>query len=53
MDFVQSIPKQLSILILVIISGLLIYILSRYVLNKWYARFRTFIEEEKIPFEQS
>jgi len=53
MDFVQSIPKQLLILILVIISGVLIYIIFRHVLNKWFARFRTFIEEEKIPFEQS
>lgn len=53
MFFIQSIPKQLTIFILIIISGLLVYILSRYVLNKWFARFRTFIEEEKIPFKQS
>lgn len=53
MIFIQSIPKQLSVLILVILSGLLIYILSRYALNKWLVRFRTFIKEEKIPFEQS
>jgi small-conductance mechanosensitive channel len=53
MDFLQSIPPQLLILILVIISGLLIYIFSRYVLNRWLARFFTFIEEEKIPFKLS
>jgi small-conductance mechanosensitive channel len=53
MIFIQSIPKQLSVLILVILAGLLIYILSRYALNKWFVRFRTFIKEEKIPFEQS
>ena len=53
MGLVQNIPKQLSILILVIILGLLFYILSRYVLNKWFAKFRTFTEGEKIPFEQS
>ena len=53
MHFIQSLPKQLSIFILVILSGLLIYILSRYVLNRWFAKFLTFIKEEKIPFKQT
>ena len=53
MGLVQNIPKQLSILILVIILALFFYILSRYVLNKWFAKFRTFTEEKQIPFEQS
>jgi len=53
MFFIQSIPKQLSILMVVILTGVLIYILSRYVLNKLFARFHTLIEEEKIPFKQS
>ena len=53
MGLVQNIPKKLLILILVIILGLFFYILSRYVLNKWFEKFRTFTEEKQIPFEQS
>ena len=52
MYFQQGIPKQVLILILVILASLVIYIFSRYILNKWFARFRTFIENEKIHFEQ-
>jgi len=53
MYFAQSIPKQVSIVILVLLSGLLIYILSRYVLNRWFVQFLAFIKEETIPLEQS
>jgi len=53
MYFAQSIPKQVLILILVVISSLLIYILSRFVLNRWFTKSLTFIEKEKIPFKQS
>ena len=52
MDLVQSFPKQLSVILLVIVSGVLIYFLFQKVLKRWFAGISTFFEEEKIHFEQ-
>ena len=53
MDLVQNIPEQLLIAIPVLVSGLLIYALFRYILQKWFSRINIFFEEVKIPFEQT
>lgn len=53
MDFLPGIPKQLSFLILDIVTGVLIYALLRHLLNKWLTKFRTLIKGDKIPFEQA
>ena len=53
MDFLPGIPKQLSLLLLVIVTGVLVFALFQYVLNKWFAKFRTFIKEGKLPIGQA
>lgn len=53
MDSFQSIPKQLLIVILVLVSGVLIYALFRHVLQKWLSRINTFIKEVEIPYEKT
>jgi len=52
MDFLPGIPKQLSLLLLDIVTGVLVFALFQYVLNKWFTKFRTFIKEGKLPIGQ-
>lgn len=53
MNLVQSIPKQLLIAILVLVSGVMIYVFFRYVLQKWFSQVGTLIKEAQIPYEQA
>lgn len=52
MTITQNIP-QITIFILIIVSGVFVYLLLRNAIKKQLTRFRTFIEEEHIPVEQS
>ena len=52
MNFIQGIPKQLSLVVLVVISGVLVYVLFRYALKGWLAKTSSFIKKEIIPLEQ-
>ena len=53
MNLIQNTPKQLVIVILILLTGLLICAISRHILKKWFAGNNTLIKEFKIPFEQS
>jgi small-conductance mechanosensitive channel len=53
MDFLPGIPKQLSLLLLDIVTGVLVFALFQHVLNKWFTKLRTFIKEGKLPIGQA
>lgn len=51
MNIVQNFPIPLLLVILVIVSGLLIYAFYNHVLKVWFSKFNSLIKEEKIHLE--
>jgi small-conductance mechanosensitive channel len=50
-DFIQSIPKQLSILILLAASGVFFYALFRFILQRWLVQLHTLIKDVDLNYE--
>ncbi|MFC1845283.1 mechanosensitive ion channel family protein [Thermodesulfobacteriota bacterium] len=53
MDLFQRIPRQLIISFLILVSGVLIYVIFRYVLRKILLQVSSLTKEEKIPYGQA
>ena len=52
MNFIQSIPKQFSILFLLIVFGAFLYVLFRYIMQRWLLKLHTAIKDVDLPYEQ-
>jgi small-conductance mechanosensitive channel len=53
MQFTETISKQLPLVILVLVTGILLYGLIQIILKKWSGDISTFIAKEEIPIKKS